>query len=246
MVDTRLLTWLSSIEVAQHSHISSSLFKDTLPCLPLTFLLLFTVSLVVHYTFTVMQPSKASFLPALRHRALPFLGQFYCLVADIPATGGVSLRGIEVLSLGDDHAVEVTTKSTGRYSINVAKHESSKGNGFTPGGSKRQVLLSLLHAYCTDIHFSYTPPFVRNNFMGRRDDPFASTPSKAKRTSGGSFKSAEKESLMSRDWRSGSGRSGSSSNGSNHGTLLTYGGRAISGSNAQAYYPPAYCIFVAK
>ncbi|RDW63853.1 hypothetical protein BP5796_10355 [Coleophoma crateriformis] len=143
------------------------------------------------------------------------------------AQGGVLLRGIGALSLEDDNAVDVTVKSTGRYSTNVVKHGSSSSKGFTPAGTKR-----------------YTHPFVRNS--GRRDDPFAFTPSKTKRTSGGSFKSAEKESLMSRDWRSGSDRSGSSSNGSNRHALATHVGREISGNNAQAYYPPAYCIFVAN
>ncbi|RDW77401.1 hypothetical protein BP6252_05454 [Coleophoma cylindrospora] len=143
------------------------------------------------------------------------------------APGGVLLHDIGALSLEDDNAVDVTIKSTGRYSINAAKRGSSSSKGFTPGGTKR-----------------YTHPFVRNS--GRRDDPFAFTPSKTKRTSGGSFKSAEKESLMSRNWRSGSDRSGSSSNGSNGHALVTHDGREISGNNAQAYYPPAYCIFVAN
>jgi len=123
---------------------------------------------------------------------------------------------------------------------------------------------------------SYSPPFVRNGSRGHVDDPFQSPPRSQRFSSGQATpKSKVSRKELSENWRSGSGSSSQSELSSpSHSKAQRISQRndesqqensiyvqehvpdspgrkfigyaAVKAEDAQAFYPPSCCVFVAK
>lgn len=104
--------------------------------------------------------------------------------------------------------------------------------------------------------FSYGSGFVCHGAGSRHDDPFSSPSKKTVQHGHGKVRSINTTPTkrLDQNWRSGS--SGGSSGGDSpahdlkaaqqHQSSGHKGGQFISGQNAQAFYPPSACVFVAK
>lgn len=166
-------------------------------------------------------------------------------------SGGVRLNYVNECSATDDEdGVKTQSAPAGRYQNRNGSKDSSKP--YSPGAYVFTVLCPFFLTLCRYGNGD----FVRHGAGSRDDDPFSSPSKNIRHRGNGNQRSVNTTPTRRLDlsWRSGSSDSshGDSSPTKNvtisqqHSGAGLHSKEAITGQNAQAFYPPSACVFVAK